>query len=69
MPAAPHARLVPIIPAFRWYRIANQAVTQLARMKGDDTERVRLLRAIEREAGDLAGTLAAPFDWPRKGGK
>jgi hypothetical protein len=70
MPAGTaHKRLESIVPAFRWYRVASQAVTQLARLRGDDQERVRLLRALEREAGDLAGTLSQPFHWPPKGAK
>lgn len=67
MAVATHKRLASVVPAFRWYRVASQAVTQLARMHGDDEERIRLLRAVAREAGDLAGTLSTPFKWPPKG--
>ena len=52
----------------RWGRVATESCRRIARQPGNDAqERARQLRAVEREAGDLAGILEARFDWPRKG--
>jgi hypothetical protein len=35
----------------------------------DRAEQVRLLKSIEREAGDLAGVIGQDFAWPERKGQ